>query len=1218
MATISHLSAIPSFFKKGDFWKGILDPLVAAGSGESFAELRRASATHRWAIDGKGSDFGTLTALQAGIVDLAQSLLERGAWTLPTWRMEQDLACRVARDLGWKLAAEDAQAGFLAYRIEAASLDTHFRNALVTARWPCEVPDPDGAAKAIWESFEGDKPGSEAERRFFNDVLIPVLGFPLLDYLRLQPSLRSLGLDPLAFTDQRADFSLNTGRGLKLVIEVDGSQHKESGQRQLDHKRDTALKALGWRVWRVPVERFGEAESLQDELRQVLMERRGATDWGLSARIQTPRSRELLTCVWGATVSSRIQFLLLEALRAGILSWNGPWRVCVAEAETEIWQTALEDFQDWFGRLRALFGESAAPEVCCTGAHPDDAVQLVLDLSILEPHRAVLDTDVPVAWSRPCSAAAPSPKRKFSVRLVAPEVPPESLIASFVQDLLRKPGLREGQFEIIGRILTGQDVIGLLPTGGGKSLTYQLCGLLLGGLTVYVSPLKSLLQDQRERFLALGIDLVQEISSALSREARNQAGYLLTVGGVRFLLIAPERFLIENFRQQLAHFRAQFGEVSQVVIDECHCVSEWGHDFRPAYLSLSRIVKERTTRLDVSAPLVALTGTASSIVLSDVRRELGVMDDAAVVRAKRLDRPEITMACVKLRTREKEHALRQYVKDFISRAKPNDGLLVFARFIGGTEGVVGVTAALMKVIQHDNLRFYTGTAPKWKQFAAFVTKEKSATISDEQALATIPYWALGPQGEQLDWDQVKAKVQTDFISGLKGSYQALVATNAFGMGIDKPSIRRVIHYTSPQSPEAYYQEVGRAGRDKAPSEAVLLFSDEFPEVTDAILDPGASIEEARQAYQSFLDAHQYQGGDFVRTFFFHQNAFSGPEHEARVIVELLREIRRLISNDRAIVLGFIPEDPFREHTAHNAWRSERSMEYGVVRLILLGVVRDYTKNYSAKQIELSIESEWEVIRDEPDALSGYLSEQFRAYAQRYQTSLLTPGQELILAGTKIREIEAGAADALVNFVYEKVERKRRQASRQMLELARIGVTDPLVFRERLTHYLQASEKFTKDLEAMVQSGAEVSWIDILSSVDSRDDLSELHGACQRVLESYPTHPGLLSISASTRLKPTKNDLNRSEEEFKAALKFMAEAQGDEQAKALGDAVANYVPEIDETLTDRLHGVFGLWLMRHGRKTEALQRFFIRKAVRDHWMAAILHDARSDAPVRLDL
>jgi len=1211
MITVSRLSAMPLFLRKQNFWNRILDPLAQSGSNARFGALRLAAATHRWALDCKGFGFSKLTPNQLGLIDIAQSILERGAWTLPTWRMEQYLAEKVVQDLGWSLSADDPNAGNLSYSVESAKPNVHFQNCLVTGRWPCEGSTE--AIDEIWNNFEGDEPGSEAERKLFNDVLAPVLGFPLLDYLRLQPALITLGLDPVVFSGQRADFSLDTGRGLKLLIEVDGGQHNESSQELLDKKRDGALKNEGWRIWRVPTSQLGNTEELQQQLREFLSAKKGATDWGVEPRIQTPRSQELVTCVWGATAVARIQYLLLEALRSGVLLWNDPWRVAIVEADTSIGKQALEDFQDWFGRLCEIFREPKAPEIQSVGTATKEDAQLVIDISVIQPHRAVQDTDVPIAWSRPANFVGSIPKRKFSSRVLAPEEPTEFLVESFIQDLLRKPGLREGQLDIISRILMGRDVIGLLPTGGGKSLTYQLCGLLLGGLTMYVSPLKSLLQDQRERFLALGIDLVQEISSALSSTAKLQAGQLLTAGGVRFLLIAPERFLIDNFRLQLAQFRVQFGEVSQVVIDECHCVSEWGHDFRPAYLSLSRIVKERTKRLDVSAPLIALTGTASSIVLSDVKRELGILDDEATIRAKRLDRPEITMSCVKLRNKEKISALQQKTQDFLINAvAPTDGLLVFSRFIGGLEGVVGVTSAMMGVVPHHNLRFYTGTHPKWKQFAAYATKRKAKLISDKEALSAMPLWTLSPEGKPLDWELVKSKVQSDFISGLPQSYQVLVATNAFGMGIDKPSIRRVIHYMTPQSPEAYYQEVGRAGRDKKASTAVLLFSDEEPEVTDKILDPGASIDEAKKVYKEFTDKHSFQGGDFIRTFYFHQNSFSGPEEEANVIIKLLQELRRRISSESALTLEYYPENP-DDHDSSDAWRSEKNMEYGIVRLIILGVVRDYTKDYNKKQFDLLLDPDWESIQGDPDALAEYYSGRFREYAHRYQTYLKAQGEELILSAVTIQEIEVATAEAIVGFVYEQIERKRRQASRQMLELARVGAKDQELFRERLNHYLQVSEKFTRELEVLAHGDAAQAWHELLTSVGSRDELAELHGACQRVLESYPTHPGLLSISASTRLKPTKDDLKRSEEELKAALRYTTEVGGVDKAKELGDAITSYVADVDEVLTDKLHSVFGLWLMKNDRKEEAIKRFFIRKPVRDYWVRGVLRDVRENVP-----
>ena len=1211
MNVVSRLSSMPLFLRKQNFWNRILDPLAQSGSNARFSALRMAAATHRWSLDSKGFGFSNLTPKQQGLIDIAQSILERGAWTLPTWRMEQYLAEKAVQDLGWSLSADDPNAGNLSYSVESAKTDAHFQNCLVTGRWPCECEAE--AIDEIWNNFEGDEPGSEAERQLFEDVLVPVLGFPLLDFLRLQPALLTLGLDPLVFAEQRADFSLDTGRGLKLLIEVDGSQHIGSSQKLLDKKRDDALRNEGWRIWRIPTSQLGNAEILKQQLKEFLAAKKGATDWGGLPRIQTPRSPELLTCIWGATAVARIQYLLLEALRSGLLLWNEPWRVAVVEADTSIGKQALEDFQDWFGRLREIFSEAKAPEVVAVGTDPEDNAQLIIDISVIQPHRSVLDIDVPIAWSRPANFVGPIPKRKFFSRILAAEPPTEFLVESFIQDLLRKPGLREGQLDIISRILMGQDVIGLLPTGGGKSLTYQLCGLLLGGLTIYVSPLKSLLQDQRERFLALGIDLVQEISSALSSTAKLQAGQLLTTGGVRFLLIAPERFLVDNFRLQLAQFRVQHGDVSQVVIDECHCVSEWGHDFRPAYLSLSRIVKERTKRLDVSAPLIALTGTASSIVLSDVKRELGILDETATVRAKRLDRPEITMSCVKLRNKEKVSALQQNTQDFLINAvAPTDGLLVFSRFIGGLEGVVGVTSSIMAVVPHDNLRFYSGSHPKWKQFSAFATKRKTKEISDKEALNSMPLWALSPEGKPLEWEQVKSKVQSDFICGLPGSYQVLVATNAFGMGIDKPSIRRVIHYMTPQSPEAYYQEVGRAGRDKKASTAVLLFSDEEPEVTDKILDPGASIEEAKRVYKEFTEKHSFQGGDFIRTFYFHQKSFSGPEKEAKVIIKLLQEVRSRISSESALTFEYAPESP-DEDASSDAWHSEKNLEYGIVRLIVLGVVRDYTKDYNKKQFDLLLAPDWEAVLDDPDALAEYYSGHFRQYAHRYQTYLKAQGEEQILASVTIQEIEAATAKAIVSFVYEQIERKRRQASRQMLELARVGAKDQELFRERLNHYLQVSEKFTRELEVMAHSEVATAWHELLISVGSRDELAELHGACQRVLESYPTHPGLLSISASTRLKPTKDDLKRSEEELNAALLYTIQVGGIDDAKGLGDAVANYVADVDEVLADTLHSVFGLWLMKNDRKDEAIKRFFMRKPVRDYWISGILRDVRETVP-----
>jgi ATP-dependent DNA helicase RecQ len=1127
-------------------------------------KLRAVAATHCWSIDDKGSRPYKLTDRQTGLVNSAQGILERGIWTLPSWHLEQYFANRFIHDLDWKLTLDDSNVSALNYKVDDSQVNQAFIQSLVTGRWSCEAPAE--ITEEIWRDQPPEERGSNAEKLFLSEVLVPVLGLPLLDYLRLQPSLSSLGLDAKEFCEQRADFCIDTARGLRIIIEVDGSQHKEPGQDLLDKKRDNAAREAGWITWRVPTSEINDIKGLQDKLKVYLKNSKGEDFWGVKQKLTEPRSVELLSCVWGATVAARIQFLLLEALHQGILPWDLPWKIAVAEADTDIAKVALEDFQDWFGRLRELFADSPMPSIELIDLESKDEAILLIDISVIQPHRPIINTDLPVACSRPAQHTTGEAPRKYSHRVLIPDHASQVLVESFIQDLFRKRGLREGQLEIISRILMGKDVIGLLPTGGGKSLTYQLCGLLLGGLTIYVSPLKSLLQDQRERFLALGVDRVQEVSSAVNIKE-------LTYGS-RFLLIAPERFLMQGFRDNLRQFQIACGEISQVIIDECHCVSEWGHDFRPAYLSLSRIAKERTERMKVSAPLVALTGTASSIVLADVKRELGILDDNATVRARRLDRPEIKISCIKLGNNSKEQKLKENVENFLINSNNDmDGLLIFSRYIKGREGVMSIAANLLRIAgKEGDVRFFSGKAPEWKKYAAFALRRKTENISAKDEQSVIPMWAKSSNNApNQDWDQTKAKVQSEFISGLPKSFRILVATTAFGMGIDKPSIRQVIHYGAPQSPEAYYQEIGRAGRDGHDSDAILLFSDEYSEIADQILDPGKSIAEVKKIYEEFTDSHKWEGGDFIKTFFFHNESFTGPDDEANAIICLLQEIRHRITKN-----NFSPIFAYQLNS--KSWQSENNQEHAIVRLIILGIVRDYTKDYNANQFSLELEDGWLSKKDDIKELSEYYIARFRSYAHRYQTHLKVQGEERIHEKQTIAEIEKATADAIVKFVYDQIERKRRQASRQMLDFARVGAKDANLFRERLMLYLQVSEKFTKQLEQLVKDEESLSWDNLLASIDNFDESNELHGACQRMLESYPTHPGLLAISASTRLRPSREDLERSKEELNAALGYISEVDSLDGAKKLGNSVINYVSSIGGELAKVLHNSFNIWLM----------------------------------------
>ena len=1064
------------------------------------------------------------------VIEVALGILQRGAWCPCSWRVEQALAERMADSGLVTIASLPSASGLLGFQAEPTT--SSLSNALISARLTSEVQE--GVAEQLWIAAiqESGLEGSEQESQFFRQVLLPVLGFPLLDYLSFQTTFVDLGVDPTLFARQRTDFSIDTGRGLRLVIEVDGRQHQDMvAQRHLDGERDRALSRQGWTVWRVRVSDLHEVELHRGTLQRILEGTTAA--WGTKLQLAPARSAELMTAVWGATICARIQFLLLVAMQRGVLSPDHPWAIEVLEGETDAGALAVADFVDWFGRLRTLYGLPDLPgiERTAIGSAP---VDLVISVSCTNPHLRVENSRIPMAWSRPANRIVAEPVLAFSGREYLRTQPERKLLESFAQDLFRKAELREGQYEILARILQGRDAVGLLPTGGGKSLTYQLASLLLPGATLYVAPLKSLLQDQYERLRSDGVDTCGFISSALNTAERKVQEARFQSGRMRMLQVAPERFLMANFRELLTDYQTRFGAISQVVVDECHCVSEWGHDFRPAYLSLSRIVRDRTARLGSSAPVVALTGTASSIVLDDVRRELGITDSASIIRARSLDRPELELVFEAVPVSGKRKALSTHIQNFLEVHKGTaGGCLVFTQHVNGKFGVHELATEVVRTVglqPVSDIRIYSGDVPK----------------------------ALKNTVSKQSWDLQKSQAQRDFISPRDNSFQVLVATSAFGMGIDKPSIRQVVHYLAPASPEAYYQEVGRAARDGESARAVLLFSDEASALADEVLSPSASIDDAQAAYK--LVSRGMTVGDFLITFFFHSSRFTGVDEEVENARAGLAAIKSLLDSGQSVAIKY------RGDKGAIGWDSKATLEYSLVRLIHLGVVKDYTIDYNASVIQVVVDEEWEVVRSSLESYRKRVTTHLEAYFGRYETrravSLLQP----IMEAPTIEDLEGGALKAIVAFLYHQIERRRRTSTRTMLELVREGVTDASVARTRLLFYLQASEKFTHDLEQMAQGLADgKTWLSIAQAAISPVEVDELRGATARVLESYPTHPGLLLLGAITRRNPSAAELERSKEDFKAAIDLISDASSPDDAADSAEQALSRCAEIDAGL-----------------------------------------------------
>ncbi|GAA1275197.1 RecQ family ATP-dependent DNA helicase [Saccharothrix xinjiangensis] len=318
-------------------------------------------------------------------------------------------------------------------------------------------------------------------------------------------------------------------------------------------------------------------------------------------------------------------------------------------------------------------------------------------------------------------------------------------------DVFGWPELRAEQLDAMEQVVAGRDVFVVLPTGAGKSAVYQVPGVLLDGLVVVVSPLIALQRDQVAALREAGAPTAVLVNSGQSEEDNEKAWEAVRRGEARYLFVSPE---------QLANpeVLARVGRPALFVVDEAHCVSAWGHDFRPDYLRLATAV-ERVGR----PPVLALTATAGATVREDVITHLGMRDPLVV--AIGFDRPNLSLE-VRMFTSDddKRRALLDWVRD-----APRPGLVYVA------------------------------------------TRKDAARYAEE--LGVDPFHAGMRAAE-------RERVQDAF---MRGSTDLVVATSAFGMGIDKPDVRFVAHASAPGSLDAYYQEIGRAGRDGEPGEAVLFY-----------------------------------------------------------------------------------------------------------------------------------------------------------------------------------------------------------------------------------------------------------------------------------------------------------------------------------------------------------------------------------------------------------
>lgn len=584
---------------------------------------------------------------------------------------------------------------------------------------------------------------------------------------------------------------------------------------------------------------------------------------------------------------ARVEKMLLQALLSDVLDFNAnEWNILVVERDVPCAAIAVDLLKESFEKISVLDGTNARlPHInlsifsteqfansplhlgqpVVTSA-PATYFDLCMDVSMLLHNntdtlplhvnaKAVYIIRSAKSQKRErivCSARniAYSPLvTKDTTGTYTPIKEKEEALAYFLRNMFRKPSFRQGQLPILSHSLSDKTTIGLLPTGGGKSLTYQLASMLQPGVTIVVDPLVSLMVDQIRGLHEMRIDTSDYVNSGMDANEKARKLGALQNGSLQFMFLSPERFMMENFRDSLIemaeknHIYFAYG-----VIDEVHCVSEWGHDFHTSYLHLGRNMNNYMhTKSGRTLPIIGLTATASFDVLADVERELTLggnltIDSETIVRSEDDTRPELTYRIVDvasnfepLRDANNSYVLKAVddweVKDVVAKGKKR-------KMYELLKDIPTDVATLNQAEASSTCHISNFSASSFYDADAKRKYHNAGIIFCPHAHGTFGVkdnvWGthMGISTDLLAKFNGALKIGT-FVGGDKPSgdmqlfndndLNIMVATKAFGMGIDKPNVRFTINFNHPSSIESFVQEAGRAGRDKKTAISYILY-----------------------------------------------------------------------------------------------------------------------------------------------------------------------------------------------------------------------------------------------------------------------------------------------------------------------------------------------------------------------------------------------------------
>ena len=831
---------------------------------------------------------------------------------------------------------------FLQGKLGAIHKDESFQNSIAlinnsTNKWNRIIRgDEKGNYYPAKKFFEESIPKHLSEYTFIQQLIIPEISINEITQL-----------DVDEFANEQVDFYLPQAY---LIIEIDGSQHKLNVER--DRIRDNHTKKYGIETVRIKTsdleaenESFhSEIKKIKDRIEKLLsrhQERKENNPTFISLKDYQEAFKKGVDCKspnLRATAIIRFQLLILELLENGQLNFDKDWNFEILERDIKDFaQLAIDDIFIWFQNIFKLhkirFNKPKINIKTTTNNEFKSNDSIKIDFSLNKRYTDEFQTNPNIIFVRTdyldeylyfkkgnsrdklvfsrfesydyFKVSSTEPiiyKLKFGGKN-SDEQPLRFLLWNiFLQNdsSLEYESLkfREGQLPIIANALSRKDTIGLLPTGSGKSVCYQLSAILQPAVSFVVCPIKSLMYDQKADLDSAYFTRVNHITSDDDGEEKDLIQKKFRLGKYFFIFISPERFQVKKFRQYFSFVNQEYN-IAYAVIDEVHCLSEWGHDFRTSYLNLSKTIQ----RLCSNFNFLGLTATASINVLKDIQIEFGIKQENVktpvdytrkelefIVLDDENDKPKAINS--------KLNELKDSIEALHDKGSDTKCGIIFTPTVNGRNGCYPLSQKLSEKFGTE-IRFYSGSVPK----------------IDRQPIMS-----------ETEFEEYRKTVQSEF---KKNNFSLLTATKSFGMGVNKGNIHYTFHYGMPASMESLYQEAGRAGRDKTKFKEikaqcfVLLSKSENVDILNLIWDRSTTLSQINKLQKKIK-------GDINTNLFLFSLGLDLIKDEFGVIKKLYTTYSTKPNQKKVRVEGRV------------IGSSKARTEKAIYRLSQLGLIEDWT------------------------------------------------------------------------------------------------------------------------------------------------------------------------------------------------------------------------------------------------------------------------------------